>query len=304
MSLSQAAILAPVPQVGRYLFFAMAPVPAQEPAPALRDSLKRLAEIADGTQVLVGLGPELVQALGAQVPGLHPFEAMSGHGVQVPSTPIALCCWLRGSDHGELFHLTRRLEKALVPALRLERLVEAFRHGQGPTGHGQDLTGYEDGTENPAGDAALAAALVQDGEPGLVGSSFMALQQWLHDFDAFEAMATRDQDHAVGRRRSDNEELEDAPSSAHVKRTAQESFEPEAFVLRRSMPWAQGKQAGLMFVAFGKSFDAFEVQMRRMAGQEDGITDALFRISKPVSGAFFWCPPLREGRLNLRLAGL
>lgn len=70
------------------------------------------------------------------------------------------------------------------------------------------------------------------------------------------------------------------------------------------MPWAQGRQAGLMFVAFGQSFDAFEVQMRRMAGQQDGITDALFRISKPVSGAFFWCPPLREARLDLRLVGL
>ncbi|MEO8121800.1 MAG: Dyp-type peroxidase [Rhodoferax sp.] len=304
MSLSQAAILAPVPLVGRYLFFSMAPVPGQEPVHALRDSLKRLAEFADGTQVLVGLGPQLVAALDRQVPGLRPFEALSGHGVQVPSTPIALCCWLRGSDHGELFHLTRRLEKTLAPALRLERLMDAFRHGQGPTGHGRDLTGYEDGTENPAGDAAQEAALVQDGGPGLVGSSFMALQQWVHDFDAFEAMASTEQDNSVGRRRSDNEELEDAPPSAHVKRTAQESFEPEAFVLRRSMPWAQGKQAGLMFVAFGKSFDAFEVQMRRMAGQEDGITDALFRISKPVSGAFFWCPPLREGRLDLRLLGL
>lgn len=303
MSLSQGAILAPVPLVGRYLFFSMAPVPEQEPVPAL-DSLTRLAELADGTQVLVGLGPELVAALGAKVSGLHPFEALSGHGVSVPSTPIALCCWLRGSDHGELFHLTRRLEKALAPALRLERLVEAFRHGQGPTGHGRDLTGYEDGTENPAGEAAQEAALVLEGEPGLVGSSFMALQQWVHDFETFDAMATREQDNTVGRRRSDNEELEDAPPSAHVKRTAQESFEPEAFVLRRSMAWAQGKQAGLMFVAFGKSFDAFEVQMRRMAGQEDGITDALFRISKPVNGAFFWCPPLRGGRLDLRLLGL
>jgi putative iron-dependent peroxidase len=50
-------------------------------------------------------------------------------------------------------------------------------------------------------------------------------------------MSTTEQDHAVGRRRSDNEELDDAPESAHVKRTAQESFEPEAFVVRRSMPW-------------------------------------------------------------------
>jgi porphyrinogen peroxidase len=41
-----------------------------------------------------------------------------------------------------------------------------------------------------------------------------------------------------------------------------------------------------------------------MAGQDDGITDAMFRISKPVSGAYYWCPPMREGKLDLRQLGL
>ena len=111
-------------------------------------------------------------------------------------------------------------------------------------------------------------------------------------------------DHHFGRRLADNEEIEDAPESAHVKRTAQESFDPEAFVLRRSMPWMMSMQAGLMFVAFGKSFDAFEAQMRRMAGYDDAIHDAMFKISKPVTGAYFWCPPMRDGRLDLRQLGL
>lgn len=282
----------------RYLFFSVHQVPT------LRDSLTRLAELADGEQVLVGLGPELLQALETEVPGLHQFAAMSGHGVQVPCTPTALCCWLRGSDRGDLVHLTRRLEKALAPAFHLDKLIDAFRHGQGPNGHGRDLTGYEDGTENPKGEAAQAAALLQGAGSSLDGSSFMAVQQWVHDFDAFEAMPATEQDNAVGRRRVDNEELEDAPPSAHVKRTAQENFEPPAFLLRRSMPWAQGSGAGLVFVAFGKSFDAFEAQMRRMAGQDDGVTDALFAISRPVTGAFFWCPPMRGGRLDLRGIGL
>jgi len=63
-------------------------------------------------------------------------------------------------------------------------------------------------------------------------------------------------------------------------------------------------QAGLMFVAFGKSHAAYEAQMRRMAGYDDGITDAIFQISKPVTGAYFWCPPMRGGRLDLRRLGL
>ncbi len=69
------------------------------------------------------------------------------------------------------------------------------------------------------------------------------------------------------------------------------------------MPWMAGTQAGLMFVAFGHSHAAFEAQMRRMAGQDDGIVDALFGISKPVTGAYFWCPPMRDGRLDLSRLG-
>ena len=185
-------------------------------------------------------------------------------------------------------------------AFQLERVVDGFRYGRGPSGHGRDLTGYEDGTENPQGRDARAAALVHGQGEGMDGASLMAVQIWTHDLDAFEAMPPAAQDDMIGRRRSDNEELDEAPASAHVKRTAQESFTPEAFVLRRSMPWAEGSQAGLVFVAFGKSLDAFEAQMRRMAGLEDGITDALFQISQPVTSASFWCPPLRDGQLDWR----
>jgi putative iron-dependent peroxidase len=198
-----------------------------------------------------------------------------------------------------LVNATRRIASALEPVFRLEQVVDGFRHGQG-----LDLTGYEDGTENPEGNASLEAALVLDGGPGLPGSSFVAVQQWLHNFALFDSMTSQAQDNMVGRRRSDNAELDDAPRSAHVKRTAQESFTPEAFVLRRSMPWASGAQAGLMFVAFGHSLDAFEAQMRRMAGLEDGVVDALFLMSKPLTGAYFWCPPMHRGRLDLRALGL
>lgn len=112
-------------------------------------------------------------------------------------------------------------------------------------------------------------------------------------------MPPAEQDNIIGRRKSDNEELEHPPESAHVKRTEQESFTPEAFVLRRSMPFADTHGEGLMFVAFGHSLDAFEVQLRRMVGLEDGIADGLFLFSRAVSGGYYWCPPVSDGRLDL-----
>ncbi len=59
-----------------------------------------------------------------------------------------------------------------------------------------------------------------------------------------------------------------------------------------------------MFVAFGKSPDAFEALLGRMTGQEDGIVDGLFRFTRPVSGGYFWCPPVRDGNLDLSALGI
>ena len=70
------------------------------------------------------------------------------------------------------------------------------------------------------------------------------------------------------------------------------------------MPWADGTRGGLNFVAFGKSFDAFEAQLKRMVGAEDGISNALYKFTKPISGSYFWCPPMRNGKLDLRALGL
>ena len=289
----QSGILADLPAQARYLTFSLKP--GADPRPGLR----ALAALADGHDMVVGVGATLVAELSARVPGLRPFPPLVGAGVELASTPAALWCWLRGDDQGELFHRGAAIARALGPAYRLAEVVEAFRHGTG-----RDLTGYEDGTENPRGPQAAEAALLTGVGPGIDGSSFVAVQQWRHDFPAIAAMTPSARDAAIGRRLSDNAELADAPASAHVKRTAQESFEPPAFTLRRSMPWVQGDSGGLLFVSFGHSFDAFEAQLRRMIGMDDGLRDAVFGMSQPVSGAYFWCPPVAGQGLDLRLLRL
>ena len=191
-------------------------------------------------------------------------------------------------------HAGRGIERLVMPAFDLVKLIDSFQYRDS-----RDLTGYVDGTENPQDDDAIAAAIVSGEGPGIDGSSFVAVQQWLHDLDHMESMQDDERDHVIGRRLSDNEEIEDAPESAHVKRTAQEDFEPEAFVVRRSMPWADESGEGLVFVSFGKSFDAFEALLNRMTGRDDDIVDALFTISQAMSGSYFWCPPVKDACLDL-----
>ncbi len=287
----QPGILLPVPRQARYLMFRLKPAHNNNQTVTV---LKHVADHVDGEQTVVGLGHSLVQHLKGDIKGLRAFPVHAVNGIDIPSTPYALCCWLRGDDRGELLHLARRLKHLLAPAFSCEQVIDAFQYGPS-----LDLTGYEDGTENPQDGEAVQAAIVQQGEAGLEGSSFLAIQQWVHDLDQFQSMSQQARDNTFGRRISDNEEIDDAPESAHVKRTAQEDFEPEAFVVRRSMPWADADREGLVFSAFGHSFDAFEALLSRMLGLDDGIQDALFDFTRPVSGSYFWCPPIKNSKLDL-----
>ncbi|MGV6859361.1 MAG: Dyp-type peroxidase [bacterium] len=286
----QRGILEPETNAGRYVYFSVKP---EASVAAVTKALEALSEKVAASEVVVGLGASLLAHCHAEVEGMRVFPAGLAGDVAIPSTPEDLWCWLRGDDLGELVHLSRWVVQCLSMAFELSYAVGSFQYRDS-----RDLTGYEDGTENPEGDEALQAAVSQSSQTGVAGSSFVAVQQWRHDLDRFEAFPAERRDHTIGRRISDNEEIEDAPGSAHVKRTAQEDFEPEAFVLRRSMPWGDGDGEGLVFVAFGNSFDAYEALLRRMSGEEDGIRDALFDFTRPQTGGYFWCPPMLASQVN------
>ena len=293
MDLAQPGILADIPVVSNYLYFSL------KPQHQASSSLKQLAELSDGNKIVIGLSESLVQSLGKSINGLKTFPSFSFNGVNIPSTASSLWIWLRGEDKGEVLLESLKIESLLAEDFILDKKIDAFRFREG-----RDLSGYIDGTENPEGEEAVEAAILESDQEGLNGSSFVAVQQWQHNLKHFGNMSQKEQDDTIGRRISDNEEFDAAPESAHVKRTAQESFDPEAFMLRRSMPWSDDSQNGLVFVAFGHSYDAFEAILHRMTGQEDGITDALFNFTHPVSGNYFWCPPIKNNAIDISYLGL
>jgi putative iron-dependent peroxidase len=293
MTHAQPALLAPIPAHGRYLVFGLGPG-ADAPA-----ALRRLQKLRLPEGTVIGLGEPLTYAAGAAVSGLRTFPGISGVGCTFPATQGAVWISLGGRDAGELLHRGRALREVLGEGFRIEEDVSCFKYGTG-----RDLSGYEDGTENPKGKDAEGVALVQGDGPGRDGSSFVAWQRYLHDLSRFDQLSPKARDHLIGRHHGTNVELAHAPASAHVKRAAQESFDPEAFMVRRSMPWGGVGEHGLAFVAYGHSLDAFERVLRRMAGLDDGIVDGLLQFTRAVSGGYYWCPPLRGGRLDLRALGL
>ena len=138
MSQYQPGVLAPVPLHGRYLTFRLAT------RTNARRALRALSDIADGESCVVGLGLPLLRALKCAIPGMRRFPAYARKGARVPSTPAALWCWLRGNERGELVTRSNAIARAVASAFKLDHAIDAFRHD-----NGRDLTGYEDGTENP-----------------------------------------------------------------------------------------------------------------------------------------------------------
>ena len=140
-------------------------------------ALHRLRDRYPPAAGVVGFGIPAVLALGKSIPGLRAFPALAGPGCSVPSTQQALWFLLRGPDRGTLFDASRDLRALLAGSFVAEDAMDLF-HYRG----GRDLTRFEDGTENPTGEAAARAAIAKD------GSSFAAVQRWVHDLDRFHGL--------------------------------------------------------------------------------------------------------------------
>jgi len=293
MTPAQPGILEPIPAHARHLIF------DQLPAGDLARALAYLQQAADGRSAVVGLGYPLLESVGCSIKGMQMASTYSGAAIEVPATPGSLWVWLRAEERGEVVEKTRQYKQGLECGFELGTVMDCFRYRDC-----RDLSGYIDGSENPEGENAHRAAFVDNDTAGLKGSSFASVQQWLHNLTHFKALPQSEQDNIMGRRMSDNEEFDEAPESAHVKRSAPENFSPEAFMLRRSMPWSKDAQEGLVFLGFGHSLQAFDRVMKRMVGMDDGITDALFRFSQPISGTHFWCPPMLQNQIDLSLLKL
>jgi porphyrinogen peroxidase len=279
----QPGILAPVLASGRYVTLSL----VHGVAP--RELLERLARLRVDDSLVVGIGEPLAKRLGHPLVGLRSFPVISGRGGPViPSTQAALFLHTRAEDHGTSLRRMLDALATLGDGVHVDEDIAAFKYDIG-----RDLSGYEDGTENPKGDAALQAAVRPD------GGSFVAAQRWVHDLAALARLDDKTRDEAMGRNRETNAELADAPPHAHIKRAQQEAFDPPAFMLRRSMPFGGVREHGLFFVAYVAALDTFERVMKNMSGANDGVVDGLFRFSRPVSGGYYFCPPVNGTSLDL-----
>jgi len=239
------------------------------------------------TNLVVGLRPELWARVSPDTmpEDLAGFDAdvVGDDGFVMPATQHDIALWFAAASYDVVFD-------AVLDATRsLSGLAVLAQDLRGWTYHrDRDLTGFEDGTENPTLARAPSYALVPDGTPG-AGGSVLLLQQWEHD-PAWLELDHSAQELVIGRTKDDSVELEDKPETAHATRTDQADF---GHILRRNVAYGTVSDHGTVFVGFAAAKSPLHAMLESMAGV-GGPRDALTRYSAPRTGAYYWVPAISD----------
>jgi porphyrinogen peroxidase len=259
---------------------------------ALRDALADIRSLEGSDRgpqrVTVCIGASLLGTLAPdEMPsGVRPFTDIHGiDGVTVPATQDDLLVWFSSSTED------RNLAAAWLARSTLDGLAELREETAGFTYFEHlDLSGFEDGTENPKGEERLPVARIPDGPSA--GGSFVLAMRWVHDLAAIEAMDVRDQEQIFGRTKDGSVELDPLPERAHIERVVMEDADgEEREIYRRSFPYGDTSELGLFFLAFNADLSTFSDMLDRMYGRVDGVRDRLTDVSRAVSGAYYVAPP-------------
>ncbi|HVM09961.1 MAG TPA: Dyp-type peroxidase [Acidimicrobiales bacterium] len=269
------------------------------PVDRLIPAINRVREAATtvvGVNMVVGFGPALWARLrpDAAPEGLSAFETITGvDDLVMAGRQHDVWMWFHGAGPDDVFDIARLAAVGLrgVADVVCERPSFVYQSSQ-------DLTGFEDGTENPPLGEAYDVATISD-DDAAAGCSVALLQRWVHDLDGFEALEEADREAVIGRTLHGSIELDDhrQEPDSHIRRVVIEGDEGEELeVFRRSTAFGGVLEHGLMFLGFTNDWRVLHRMLERMAGLDDGVRDRLTRFSTPVASAWYVVPSLEHLR--------
>ena len=258
-------------------------------------ALVRAVEFRDlegGLSCVIGFGSEAWNRLfGPPRPAeLHPFREIRAGERHAVSTPGDLLFHIRAKRMDLSFELATQIMARIGSAVSAVDEVQGFRYFDD-----RDLLGFVDGTENPRGAAAADAVVVGDEDADFAGGSYVIVQKYLHDLDAWNALPTEAQERIIGRTKLSDIELDDSvkPASAHSALTTIVEDGREIKILRDNMPFGRPGHGefGTYFIGYSRSPRTIEQMLENMfIGRPPGNYDRLLDFSRAVTGNLFFVP--------------
>jgi putative iron-dependent peroxidase len=240
---------------------------------------------------IMGFGSDAwSRVVGAPSPkDLHPFREIRGVHTAV-STPGDILFHIRAASMDLCFELATHIMSRLADAVSAVDEVHGFKFFDD-----RDLIGFVDGTENPVGQAADAATLVGDEDPGFAGGSYVIVQKYLHDVARWNKVPVEEQENIIGRHKLSDIEQRDSEKKpyAHNVLTSIEENGEQLQILRDNMPFGEvGKgEFGTYFIGYARSPQRIEKMLENMfIGNPPGTYDHLLDFSRAVTGTLFFVP--------------
>jgi porphyrinogen peroxidase len=221
---------------------------------------------------------------------LHPFREIRSGPRHAVSTPGDLLFHIRSKRMDLCFELAAQIMARLAGSVSTADEVHGFRYVDN-----RDLLGFVDGTENPSGTAASDAVFIGEEDAAFSGASYVVVQKYLHNLDAWNQLPTEAQEKIIGRAKLSDVELDDSvkPASAHNALTTIEQDGKEIKIVRDNMPFGRPGHAefGTYFIGYSRSPRTIELMLENMfVGRPPGNYDRILDFSTAVTGNLFFVP--------------
>jgi len=221
---------------------------------------------------------------------LHSFEEIRSGPRHAVSTPGDMIFHIRANRMDLCFELAAQIMARLNGAVQTRDEVHGFRYFDE-----RDLLGFVDGTENPTGKSIDEAVFIGREDTAFTGGSYVIVQKYLHDLEAWNGLSAEAQEKIIGREKISDIELDDSvkPTSAHNALTTIEENGVEMKILRDNMPFGRpgSSEFGTYFIGYCRTPRIIEQMLKNMfIGRPPGNYDRILDFSTPVTGSLFFIP--------------
>jgi putative iron-dependent peroxidase len=245
-----------------------------------------------GVSCVMGIGYDAWLQLHLPVPlpkELENFVPVVGEKHTAVSSKGDLHFHIRGNSNSVCYDMAYTISDILEPvAISIEE-IHGFRYWDG-----RSILGFVDGTENPHGQERAFFGLVGDDDPFYKGGSYLFVQKYIHDLNAFKGLSTEEQENVFGRYKLNDIEMPDnvKPSNSHI---ALANVGDEFKIIRDNMPFGNMSinEMGTYFIAYASTFSTIKKMLNNMfIGSPKGNYDRLLDFSTPKTGSLFFVPTL------------
>lgn len=241
---------------------------------------------------VMGIGYEAWQQLELPQPlpkEFKKFQEIKGSKHTAVSTKGDLHFHIRADEKSFAYDMASVISGYMKEIADCAVEVQGFRYWDS-----RSILGFVDGTENPHGKDRDHFAIIDDSDPQYEGGSYLFVQKYIHNLDAWKSLSVEEQEKVIGRSKDQDIEMDDdiKPKNSHI---ALANIGDDFKVVRDNMPFGSvaTNEMGTYFICYASTFSTVEKMLTNMfIGNPPGNYDRILDFSTAQTGTLFFVPSM------------